>query len=725
MGTPEATLREGLEEAAISRLPTATSSQATPALCPQPSCPPSWGPTLFVWVLWLVSFGSVLVFIGCYGADSPLYDDWEYVPALTGDQPLTWAWLWSQTNEHRMPVQKLILLASYKLTGNDFRAGMFFNAFALGTLAFALILAAGRLRGWTSYADALLPLALLNLGQSENLLWSYQVQFICSTVLAGILLLIVLGRNRSFTLGTTLLAGICLLLLPLCGSNGLAFVPAFSVWLGYCGIHQLRSPSPWTKATGVGLLTFASAAVLLVALYFVGYAKPAHHPASPDRVAALTTSVQFLSMSLGLWAATQWWPVSGLTVLALVLVSVACLLLVWRQQPSERLRASGLLLFLVALVCLALGLGWGRAGLGPDSGFASRYQTLAVPLLVCIYFTWATYGPPAVSRLVQLGLFGLMCVSYALTASPALAWGRAIRAQQDAFQRDLAARVPLSVLADCHGHLYIPGEPAAPKAMARWLRMLHRAGIGPFRALEEHGIVREVPFPPDTRPVEANQMTRKDGFWVGSGDDPYLVFALKGAQEVYAIRLTFAYEDTPSPAVFQVFWRRSDQQGFTEAERNFALELDTGAGERTVTVPVRGTIDEFRIDPDTKPCGFKLSGMVLLVPAPAAPAVASGLEGTLDVVDVEAFAGWVWDPKQPNMPLTVGLYEEERLLATALADQFREDLIAAGKGDGRHAFRIPTPMAIKDGKPHVVRVRVVGMPFELDESPRKVTLTSR
>jgi hypothetical protein len=123
----------------------------------------------------------------------------------------------------------------------------------------------------------------------------------------------------------------------------------------------------------------------------------------------------------------------------------------------------------------------------------------------------------------------------------------------------------------------------------------------------------EVVFP--VVPIAMNQMTWKDGVGEGNGDDPYLVFALPEPQLVHAIRIKYAYERTAFPVVLQVFWRRSGQQEFVEEERNHTKELKAEVAEGTVTVWVNDTIDQFRIDPDVKPCVIRITKIELLVPA--------------------------------------------------------------------------------------------------------------
>jgi hypothetical protein len=131
------------------------------------------------------------------------------VPVMTEHEPISARWLWSQHNEHRIPLPKLLLLGLYQISQNDFRAAMYVNALALSGLTAALIIGAKQLRGSTSYNDAYFPLALLHWGHSGNLLSGFQIQLVVSVVLAVTLLLIMV-RRRTACLGprTTIVGGL-------------------------------------------------------------------------------------------------------------------------------------------------------------------------------------------------------------------------------------------------------------------------------------------------------------------------------------------------------------------------------------------------------------------------------------------------------------------------------------------------------------------------------------
>ena len=64
-------------------------------------------PLLSVLGVWLALLVAALTFVDRYGSNVPSWDGWDMVPTLTGHQPITAEWLWSQHNEHRVPLPGL------------------------------------------------------------------------------------------------------------------------------------------------------------------------------------------------------------------------------------------------------------------------------------------------------------------------------------------------------------------------------------------------------------------------------------------------------------------------------------------------------------------------------------------------------------------------------------------------------------------------------------------
>ena len=486
-----------------------------------PTAPPAkstWNSLAFVLSLWLLTLLVALVFVWNYGGNVPFMDEWEIVPALVGEQEITVAWLWSQHNEHRLPLPRLVLLALYKLTGCDFRAGMFFNVIALSVLALAMILVATTLRSRASSADAFFPLVLLHWGHASNLLWSWQVAFVLPTVLAGILLLIVVRSGTQVTLRIAVLAGTCLVMLSLCGAVGMALLLAPALWLAYVGMLRCRSEDPSRRRTGFTLLAFVGAALLLFGLYFIGWkAYPTFPDApSPHFGVTIAASIKFLATSFGPWA-RQVWPFSGWAALAVLFTSAVALLLTGRKDLRDRARVIGLGMFLCGLVLLALAVGKARGG-NPTLPWEPRYVTLATLLWCSAYFVWGIYRPAATRRFAQRGLFLLILLQFVLNGWwwAHSSWWQYYRANMAAVQRDLVAGIPISRFAERHAEFLLP---YAPKALPARVRMLQRAGIEPFRFLREDSLSHEGAGPSRQCCTEADRARQQEGFlaqWIGS-----------------------------------------------------------------------------------------------------------------------------------------------------------------------------------------------------------------
>jgi hypothetical protein len=351
---------------------------------------PARGATAFVWSSWALLLLAALVFDWRYSVPVPLDELWG-TPFLMG-QPFTLQSLWEAHNgQHRLPLPKVVLLALNTLTGYDFATVAFFNPLALGAMAAALIWGARRLRGRTSYVDAFFPLILLHLGHGDNLLISWEVVFMVPVMItvAVLLLLVRVGPRWSFP--TLLLAGIGIALHPLCGGPGVPYAPVLALWLGYAAVLHWGQQGRHAGLQSLVLLALAATTGLLTVLYFQGidhqYVSGDTNFQSSNWRTTFKAMLQFLSMGLGPsgprmtltyyggTALVALWPVLGLAILALALLSGVCLVSVGWQRPGERLRASALLFFLAGAGGLALGTGHNRGGGG------RRFHYHAEPLL--------------------------------------------------------------------------------------------------------------------------------------------------------------------------------------------------------------------------------------------------------------------------------------------------------------------------------------------------------
>ena len=99
-------------------------------------------------------------------------------------------------------------------------------------------------------------------------------------------------------------------------------------------------------------------------------------------------------------------------------------------------------------------------------------------------------------------------------------------------------------------------------------------------------------------------------------------------------------------------------------------------------------------------------------------------EGYVDLLTSDTIKGWAWDSVQPNIPISVDVWDGTRLLGTVSANGYRADLLGAGKGNGYHAFSMALPASVQDGGTHTIIAVCSGTSFILSNSPQTLTTTS-
>lgn len=598
---------------------------------PLPECREPGAP-VFVWGVWAAMLVAALGFVAAYGSPLPPWDEWWMASYWSGDQPVTFKWLAAMHNGHRVPLAKLVYLAVGKLSGFDSRAGMVLNVAALAALAAGLIAGARRLRGRTGYTDAIFPLALLHLGQWATILWNWEWQFVMPVVLAGVILLTILRARGPMGPGAAVLAGSCLMALPLNAGVGLLYVPALALWLGGVGVARWRGDAPHGRRDGTLILAFVAATLVLVALYFHRFEHAGKGSSDPRAVGR--TVLQLLSQTFGA-ASGVYWPYSGYAAPALVALGLAAIALAWVEQPAERRRTLGLLAFLGAQLVLTAGLASRRSSGYWARGFLPHYILLTTPLLCVIYLAWVARGRRA-GGLVQMALFLAVCLFLPANTEEGLASGRYFRRRMDDFARDLAARNPVPVLAERHVAFLFPWW---PERFPGELRAMRRTGIAAFRDIPDGPAARQVdvPITPDAAPA---RMAWADGAAYAHDGATSLDFTLEQPTYVYAIRLEGRFRATTGSDEFvTIATAGGDRPDFGDP-RPALVDLSEQAQDRLPALPVtmsgmlwdlpgrsdapqglvagvNKTIGRFRVTLNEKYSVLKLQKITLLVPGTA------------------------------------------------------------------------------------------------------------
>jgi hypothetical protein len=511
-----------------------------------------------VLLIWTAMLAGALGLVTEYGSNVPSWDDWDMVPFVTGHHPITMKWLWSQHNEHRVLLPRLLFLGLMRLVTMDFRIGMYANVLGTGVLALALIFSARRLRGRSSFLDAFFPLLLLNWGQAANILWCWQLQFYASMLLAGAILALISCALTPPKLLPSAAVGTCVLLLPLCGANGVSLVPALALWLEYGAVLHWRTGTRLGKRNAIILSVFALLGVLFVGLYFLGYHKVPYHPSTYRPLSVCRTAVQFITMGFGPGVVglgfdrrlpMPLWEIVCAAVAVLFVLTGWRLVRTWRTQPNECARAAGIVLYLAAMLSLALGIGLGR------NGFETRYVTLSVPALCAVYLAWSIYGSLHMQRVVRAALF----VTSAIVLFPNIGWGllyaRDLRSHLAAFEKDMLTGMPPYQLIQRHArylHLH-------HTVLMDYMPMLRRAGVGSFRYLGDDPLFREIRLAAEGAAGARTQdcTDRPDG----SGG--WFRFALPTDVDAAGIRLSYMYKSVEGTAPYVVIcWKSTNEKDF-------------------------------------------------------------------------------------------------------------------------------------------------------------------
>jgi hypothetical protein len=97
--------------------------------------------------------------------------------------------------------------------------------------------------------------------------------------------------------------------------------------------------------------------------------------------------------------------------------------------------------------------------------------------------------------------------------------------------------------------------------------------------------------------------------------------------------------------------------------------------------------------------------------------------GSLDSPENGQINGWAFDPDHAGARMVIDFLVDGQPFQSMEASAYRSDLLAAGVGDGFHAFLLTVPEAFLDGKPHRLEAKIAGPNKSLQHSPRTVVFS--
>jgi hypothetical protein len=457
----------------------------------------------WAWSIWAAVSVAGLCFVAIFSLQFPFGDEWEWMGRVSGSEPVTFSWLWSQHNEHRMFVPRLIYLGLGWLTNFDFRAGSFFSVFILSGLSFAAMATARKLRGQTRLYDAFFPLFLMHWGQSENLIWGFQLNFMTSLVLEGCILLLVARCGKTCSVRSSILLSLCLVLLGLCGSYGIVYLPPMVCFMAYAAFGKWRSGESNARRSALAMLTLAALPALLVVVYLQGL----HAGVATPRLNDITrTVIQFMSTGIGV-SAKAIWPFSGIISFLAVFILIKYGLTGFFEQPKNRLRAAGYLMFFGGFFALALSIGMGRGG--ELIGFEPRYVTLAIPIFPLLFFLCDTCESLSFKKYIPRALFGLSIVVFCINVPKGVSYSTHMWNHVAKYLQDMRDGVPPEALSLRYQDIWGQGC-VSREVFATRLGWIQKAQLGPYRG-QSTGIGQSYcvdTISPETQIIPKNESIR-------------------------------------------------------------------------------------------------------------------------------------------------------------------------------------------------------------------------
>jgi|GEM_PF-5434034 len=361
--------------------------------------------TLFVGAILVALSIDLFWFVHDYSLDMPLGDEIRWLPYATGELPVDLKWLWSEHNNHRVLLPRLLYLALWHLLGPSFRWGMYFGAFALTATATLFVLAAQRLRGHLSYADAFFPLLWLSRGHAELLLSAFNSTCNILTLLILSLLAVAIsispdplghrGLRRTIAFAT--------IAAPLTTATGIFVSAALIPWLSTSAWKRWRQERRWSKE----IIECSALIASVVAIIVAHLATLDRHNAFGEARFSRENVGQALSMPFGtfLTAYPRWWPVFFMFLISSIVFLAVASFARLRASNRELHRLSGLWSIIGGFVVTAGMIGIARSSLGENAGLQTRYGLVLSPLLGCLYLISQLSLGKSARELFQMVLF--------------------------------------------------------------------------------------------------------------------------------------------------------------------------------------------------------------------------------------------------------------------------------------------------------------------------------
>jgi len=557
-------------------------------------------------------------YIAAFASAFPHDDDWEVLPFTLGIPqyfPVTWEWLWSPHNEHRILLPRLLWIGLVRVFGPDPRVLIWLDVALLALTAAVFLRVVRNVRGRTAVTDVLIPVALLGLGQYCNSLWAFQVMWFLPILLFAVSAWAMTRRGAA---GSAILAVACTIPMTLSGGPGLLLAAPILAWSFARAAWLWRVPAASgarQRRGATAVLALGLASLACIVLYCQGLDRSADNgPLQPGLV--LQGCVQLLSVAVGPADGADLQVVGGILA-GIVGGAVALLCAVgWRRE--HRATAAGVAAVLGATLALATVISWGRGPRTLGACWLPRYTLPAslffpaVQLALAVAVQGRRRWP---AQVLSIGMLAVLAWRLPANVQQAIRHGQETTNAYRALEADIRSRVPAMTIARRH-YAAVFNWPKAVPRVVDFLRMMDYADFGPFRdpavtldLTPEQLVAQAVAL----QPVTLVQATFADGRGVATGDDNQLWFRLPASVRAAEVQLQIAVlPDNGQDATCELFWTRAADVATWDHEVEFRLMRSEEP--QTVVVSLGGhEMNWLRLDPANATCRFRIDAITLMV----------------------------------------------------------------------------------------------------------------
>jgi hypothetical protein len=372
-------------------------------------------------LLWGLSALPALVsawFVFGYGVDVPFWDEWAIAPLLQhiDSGTLTLAELFTQHNEHRMLVPRVVQLAVAVSVGWDTRFMMWLTqGLLLAMMGGCIVLWRRSVESrapWALSSMVLVTVVLFSAAQHQNFFWGFQFCFYLPG--ACLLLSTIVTSSPRSTLGWTLAAAATLSTIAT-----FSILPGLLTWPLTAVAVSVRHGLPSRDNIGKWLLWSISCAGI-VGLYFLRYTTP---PNSPPLLSPflhpfnlLTGVAACVGTSLTFGAR----PLRNAIVIGTAATGAFLWLLscVWRHRADTQLlqRSSPWIVMGGFALLTALAIALGRGGYSYMALLESRYAAMTGWILISVVMLAAAVRDRVATKSARRGWAGVCTFVAVLSA---------------------------------------------------------------------------------------------------------------------------------------------------------------------------------------------------------------------------------------------------------------------------------------------------------------------